>query len=96
MNDATVRLSPRLRYRKVGNEGVLVHLENARVLVVNEVGVHCVQLLEKQPMSPADLADAVAQEFDVDAQQAHADVVLFLEQLHKEKALDAVDASSSL
>ncbi len=32
-----IALTSRLRYRAVGDEGVLVHLDNGRVIVVNEV-----------------------------------------------------------
>jgi adenosyl cobinamide kinase/adenosyl cobinamide phosphate guanylyltransferase len=41
-----IRLTSQVRHRAVGDEGVLVHLENGRVLVVNEVGLFIVQQLE--------------------------------------------------
>ena len=87
-SEERVQLSSRLRHRVVGNEGVLVHLENGRVLVVNEVGIHCVQALGRQPMTVVELADSVAQEFVVEADQAQADVVAFLDQMRAEQAIE--------
>jgi hypothetical protein len=86
-----VRLSTRLRYRTVGDEGVLVHLENGRVLVVNEVGIHCVEALGQQPMTIAELAESVVQSFEVDTDQARADVEAFLDALRAERAIDSAD-----
>jgi hypothetical protein len=86
-------LSDRVRYRTVGDEGVMVHLESGRVLVVNEVGIHCVQALGRQPLTVAELADSVVQEFDVDAAEAQADVAAFLEQMRAEQAIGLPAAS---
>lgn len=88
-----IQLSERLRYRTVGHEGVLVHLDNGRVLVVNEVGNHCVQALGRQAMTIAELADSVAQEFEVEAGQAAHDVAVFLEQMRAEQAIDTAEAN---
>ena len=38
-NNEQITLSSRLRYRSVGNEGVLINLDSGRVIVVNEVGL---------------------------------------------------------
>ena len=94
IGEERIKLSSRLRYRTVGDEGVLVHLENGRVLVVNAVGIHCVQALGRQPMTVAELADAVVQEFDVDAAQARADVAAFLDRMRAEQAIDLPGAEA--
>jgi hypothetical protein len=93
MDVETIRLSGRVRHRAVDDEGVLVHLESGRVLVVNEVGLFIVQALSRQAMTVGDIADAVSGEFEVDAIQARADVAAFLDQLRGEPAIDAVDAA---
>jgi hypothetical protein len=85
--DEKVGLSPRLRHRRVAHEGVLVHLEQGRVLVVNEVGVHVVEALGEQELTVAELAQSVAQSFAIDAVTARADVVAFLRQLRAEQAV---------
>ena len=92
-NNHMMRLSSRVRYRAVGDEGVLVHLENGRVLVVNEVGLHIVEALDRKAMTVAELAQSVTRAFEVDAAQATIDVKLFLDELHGEQAIETVDAS---
>ncbi len=87
-----IKLSSRVRYRAVDDEGVLVHLENGRVLVVNEVGLFIVRALGRETMTVADIADAVAGAFEVDAVHARADVAVFLDQLREEQAVDTVGA----
>jgi hypothetical protein len=76
-----------VRYRAVGEDGVLVHLENGRVLVVNPVGLHIVQLLGA-PISRQALAHAVADEFNVAADQAESDLEAFLAELDQEQVLE--------
>jgi len=90
-----VQLSSRVRFRDVAGQGVLVQLEEGRVLVVNEVGLYIVQALSRQAMTESELAEAVAQAFEVDATRAKSDVALFLEQLRGEKALQTVDGPGS-
>ena len=96
IGEERIKLSSRLRYRTVGDEGVLVHLENGRVLVVNAVGIHCVQALGRQPMTAAELADAVAREFEVDAGQARADLAAFLDRMRAEQAIEMPGAKAGV
>jgi hypothetical protein len=86
--EETIRLSSRVRYRAVGDEGVLVHMESGRVLVVNEVGLHIVEALGRQAMTIAELAESVVREFEVDVASARADVAVFLQELRGEQAID--------
>jgi hypothetical protein len=91
--ESKVRLARRVRFRDVAGQGVLVQLEEGRVLVVNEVGLFVVQALGRQAMTETELAEAVAQAFEVDAARAKSDVAVFLEQLRGEKALQTVGGS---
>ena len=90
MGTEKIRLSDRLRYRAVDDEGVLVHLENGRVLVVNEVGLFVVQALGRQAMTVDQLAESVSGAFEVDTGQARVDVEAFLEKLRGEQAVDTL------
>jgi len=90
IQEKKVELSRRVRFRNVAGQGVLVHLDEGRVLVVNEVGLYIVQALHRQAMSAAELAEAVSQAFEVEAAQAQADVAAFLDQLRGENALQPV------
>ena len=85
--DEIISLTSQVRYRAVGEDGVLVHLDNGRVIVVNEVGLHIVQQLDK-PRTRKDLAASIAAEFDVAANQAEADLDQFLAELDEEQVLD--------
>ena len=73
MNESTenekIALSSRLRHRAVGDDGVLVHLDNGRVIVVNEVGLHIVQQLAS-PRTKQELAESIASAFAVDSKLA--------------------------
>ena len=88
-----IRLSGRLRFRAVDDEGVLVHLENGRVMVVNEVGLFIVQALGRQAMTVDQLAESVSGAFEVDVESAKADVFAFLDQLRAEQAIDSAGHS---
>lgn len=83
----SISLSSQVRYRAVGDEGVLVHLENGRVVVVNEVGLHIVQRL-KNPTTRGDLAKSIAAEFEVSSHQAVEDLDSFLAELDRDQLLE--------
>ncbi|MDN5865683.1 MAG: PqqD family protein [Gammaproteobacteria bacterium] len=82
----SLSLNPRIRHRAVGDDGVVVHLDNGRVMVVNEVGRRVVELLS-QPHAESELARRLADEFEVTAEQAETDLRVFLEQLDSEQVL---------
>jgi hypothetical protein len=84
------RLSDRVLYRAVDDEGVLVHLENGRVMVVNEVALYIVRELDRQAITVSELAESVSCAFEVDAPRARVDVLLFLDQLREEQAIDTL------
>lgn len=94
MNAETISLASRVRHRAVGEDGVLVHLDNGRVIVVNEVGCYIVQLLD-QPMSRKALAASLLAEFDVSAEQAEADLELFLGELAHEELVEHTGQEAS-
>ena len=93
-NNEKIHLSSRLRYRAIGDEGVMVHLENGRVMVVNEVGIFIVETLGRQDMTVVELADKVTGAFEVDKNQARADVTAFLDQLRGEQAIEMINTSA--
>jgi len=80
-------LTSRVRHRAVGEEGVLVHLESGRVIVVNEVGLHIVQQLASAQTRQT-LTESIAGTFDIGTEQAAADLDLYLAELDKEQVLE--------
>ena len=83
----TVSLSTHTRYRDVGGEGVLVHLDRGRVIVVNEIGLFIVQQLQR-PTTEHNLVVALVDEFEVSSDQAKVDLQPFLARLDHEQILD--------
>lgn len=86
-NEERIGLVSRVRYRAVGEDGVLVHLDNGRVVVVNEVGLCIVQLLDA-PKTRQELVASVADEFDVTVDQAVIDLETYLAELDAEQVLE--------
>ena len=85
-SNETISLTDQVRFRAVGEDGVLVHLESGRVIVVNEVGLHIVQQLNES-RARADLASSIVSEFEVSAEQAETDLDAFLAELDQEQIL---------
>ena len=85
-SNETISLTDQVRFRAVGEDGVLVHLESGRVIVVNEVGLHIVQQLKKS-RTRSKLISSIVSEFEVSAEQAEADLDAFLAELDQEQIL---------
>ena len=85
-SNETISLTDQVRFRAVGEDGVLVHLESGRVLVVNEVGLYIVQQLNKS-RTRADLTSSVVSEFEISTKQAEIDLDAFLVELDQEQIL---------
>ena len=83
-------LSAQVRHRAVGEDGVLVHLQNGRVIVVNEVGHYIVQLLQ-EPTTTVAMIESISAEFDVSLRQAESDLSDFLAELDQEDILKPVE-----
>lgn len=86
---ATYGLSPRVRFRSVASDGVMVHIESGRVIVINGVGLFIVEQLaqlEHMPTEPQ-VVEAVVNAFDVDKDRAASDVADFLAELETENVL---------
>lgn len=75
------RLSPRCRFRTVGDEGVVVRLDAAEVVAVNGIGATILELMRDGTKSLCEIADAVAKSFDVDFSTAAVDTAAFADEL---------------
>ena len=80
-------LTSRVRHRAVADDGVLINLESGRVVVVNEVGLHIVQELTS-PKTRQGLVDSIIGHFDIDAEQATADLEIYLAELESDQILE--------
>ncbi len=88
-----IHLSSQVRHRSVGEEGVLVHLENGRVIVVNAVGLFIIQQLTT-PMAYRTLAEKIAGEFAVSVSQAGHDLEQYLASLHEEQIIETTQTTN--
>jgi hypothetical protein len=77
----------------VGEDGVVVHLDRGRVLVVNEVGLCIIQMLQ-QPISKTRIAERLVEEFEVGMDNAQADLDEFLKELDAEQVIEVHPAQS--
>ncbi len=91
MTDNTLSISSRVRFRAVGDDGVLVHLDSGRVVVVNGVGLFLVEQLQ-QPRTRAELSRAITATFDVGATEAETDLASYLDDLAAEDMLQTAAA----
>jgi hypothetical protein len=82
MTDETAVFRPRsdVRFRVVGDEGVIVRQEEAEVIAVNEVGASVFALLDSR-RSVRELLDALLEQYEVDRESLSSDVTRFLSQL---------------
>ena len=81
MNDSTIfRPRPTIRFRVVGDEGVIVRQDSAEVVAVNEVGASVLALLDSK-RTIGDVLEQLFQEYDVDPESLRTDVMRFIDEL---------------
>jgi Coenzyme PQQ synthesis protein D (PqqD) len=92
MNDSTI-LRPRseVRFRVVGEEGVVVRQDSAEVLAVNDVGASVLSLLDSK-RTLAELVQALWDEYAIDRESLRRDVERFLEELRDAGVVEEVEA----
>ena len=76
----TYALQPRARFRKVGEDGVVIAMDRDEVVVVNELGAFILSQLQS-PTALERIADAVCAEFSVAPSVATDDCRDYLESL---------------
>lgn len=77
-----LRLSSGVRFRRVLDEGVVVHLEEGEILGMNDVGARILELVQAGESDAARLVDRLAEEYD-DVDGAHEEVPAFLRELEE-------------
>lgn len=90
-SESRFRLAPHARFRRVGDEGVIVDQQTAEVLVVNAVAA---RFLERS-MSGGTIAQCAAElsrEFEATAGAIEADLLTFARELHA-SGLGTTDAA---
>jgi methyltransferase-like protein len=76
-------LNPRVRYRRVGEDGVVIALEKSEVIVVNALGVYILDML-KTPRTIEQITEQVCTEFEVSLATAQQDVSEYITSLSEQ------------
>lgn len=92
MNDSTV-LKPRatVRFRVVGDEGVVVRQDSAEVIAVNDVGASVLSLLDAQ-RTLGQIFKELLLEYEIDRESLRKDVVDFLGELVSAGVVEEVES----
>jgi hypothetical protein len=72
--------SPEVVYRRLGEAGVLVHLETNHVFEINATGLRVWELVQ-EGRSVSGIVDALTREFQIDQASARTDVDQLLDEL---------------
>jgi hypothetical protein len=81
--DTACHPDPNVVFTRLGeSEGVLLHLHTKRYYSVNETGARLWELLQERPQ-PHHIATAFMEEYVIEAPQALAAVVSFIDRLHQ-------------
>lgn len=84
------RQKPRIAWREIDGEAVLVDPVRGRMLVLNDTGLYLWQALER-PKDSRELAESLCTEFDVSADTAAHDVGAFLESLRERNLVEVAE-----
>jgi hypothetical protein len=69
--------APDVRYRRVGDEGVVLRQRDAEIMVLNETGVRVLSLLDgRRPL--AEVVEIMAAEYDAEPGCIEADVMRYV------------------
>ena len=86
------RLSPRCRFRVVGDEGVVVRLDGSEVVALNGIGASMLELMREGTRTLSDIATSIAERFDVDPAVAENDAREFARELQDAGIVERVGA----
>ena len=74
-------LNPKTRFRAVGDEGVIIQIDQGQVVVVNGTGLRALNLIKQGFDDSEALSETIAMEYEEDQTQVAADVLHYLQQL---------------
>lgn len=86
-----IRQSPQVVSSRLGDSGVLVHLQTNRIFEVNATGLRIWELAGQDGRPVIEIEEALQQEFDVEPGRLHAELQALVEELSREGLVDDVD-----
>ena len=66
-------INKEVRFRRLGEESVVIHQGNCKVLVLNDVGTRILELIDEK-MPTKELFQTLINEYDVEAAELHSDL----------------------
>lgn len=90
----TIARSDELVFAEMGDETVLMSLEQSEYFGLDAIGTRIWELLE-QPMTVAELCDRLVQSYAVQPDVCQQDTLGFLQELHEAKIITTVDAPAA-
>ena len=90
--DTRIQLLPNQSSSVLGHETILLNYEVGNYYELNEVGGFIWALLqEKKSMSVSDIQEKILDEFEVEPAVCHEELMLFLDNLLREKLIEAAE-----
>jgi hypothetical protein len=89
-SDSTVTVQRRLVSADLGEEVILLHLENGLYFGLGNVGARIWQLLQ-DPVKVDEIERVLLEEYDVDADTCHTEVVDLLNRLVEENLVEVTE-----
>jgi hypothetical protein len=86
--DDVITLNQRVRFRAVGDDGVLVHMDRGKVIVINRTGLFIIKALQKGPQSLEFLTDQLVNQSNADKLVVLPDIQAYVEKLFSENVVD--------
>lgn len=86
-----IRQSPQVVFSRLGDAGVLVHLQTNRIFEVNATGLRIWELAGEHGRAIVEIEEALQQEFDVEPERLRTELRTFVEEFSREGLVDDVD-----
>ena len=90
-SDSTVVVKPRLVSADVGEAVILLHLENGLYYGLGDVGARIWQLLQN-PVKVEEIERVLLEEYDVDSDTCHTEIVDLLNKLVEENLVEVSES----
>lgn len=86
-----LKINPKVRFRRVFDEGVVIHQERAEALVLNDTAMAFLELCDGQ-RTLAEIVAGMAEQFEVERDVLEADIAGFVEELERAGLIEPMKA----
>ena len=89
-NKETWQLDDQVRYRRLFDEGVLIHQQQAEALILNDTAMAFLELCDGQ-RSTAEIINEMTQQYEVGYEELKDDLKVFIKELEQAGIIYAVE-----